>query len=244
MWNDFECERFIFEERQAIIVYPKCPQNGKMLLKTEYLDAFPGFDTAMLERGYCLIHISHQSRWAPDNETDIMAKFVAFCAKKLGLSSKCVVEGLSCGGLQAAKLAELYPETVSVLYLDAPVLNILSMFGLGECKCEGLEKFQREIIATYGVSSSTIVNFRKSPIDNMKPLIENNIPVIMLYGNADTTVIYEENGKVLENYYLENGGTIKVISRSMCPHHPHGLDDPSVIIDFIEENICRVSGEN
>ena len=90
-----------------------------------------------------------------------MAKFVHYCAQKLGLPPKCIVEGLSCGGLQAAKLVQLYPETVSVLYLDAPVLNILSMFGLGECKCDGLEGLRREIIATYGVNSSTIVNFRE-----------------------------------------------------------------------------------
>ena len=87
MWNDFECERFIFEERQAIIVYPKCAKNGKILLKTEYLDAFPGFDMAMLERGYCMIHISHQSRWAPDIETEIMAKFVRFCANSINGSN-------------------------------------------------------------------------------------------------------------------------------------------------------------
>ena len=72
----------------------------------------------------------------------------------------------------------------------------------------------------------------------MKPLIENNIPVIMLYGNADMTVIYEENGKVLENYHIENSSKIKVISKSMCGHHPHGLDDPSPVVAFIEENVC------
>ncbi len=43
-------------------------------------------------------------------------------------------------------------------------------------------------------------------------------------------------GKVLEDYYKENGGIIKVISRSMCGHHPHGLDDPTIIVNFIEEH--------
>ena len=63
--------------------------------------------------------------------------------------------------------------------------------------------------------------------------------MIMLYGNADGVVIYEENGRVLEDFYRENGGVLKVISRSMCGHHPHGLDDPSVIIEFIEQNMIR-----
>jgi hypothetical protein len=90
-------------------------------------------------------------------------------------------------------------------------------------------------VATYGVSKSTIVNFRKSPIDYMEPLIEHNIPVIMLFGNADNVVIYEENGKVLEDYYKEHNGTIKVIAKSMCGHHPHGLEDPTLIIEFVEK---------
>ena len=234
MWNDFKTKKFIFAERDATIVYPDCEPNGKMLLKTEYLDAFPNFDIEMLKRGYYLIHISHQSRWAPDEETHIMADFVRHCAKELNASERCVLEGMSCGGLQAARFAELYPELTAVMYLDAPVLNILSMAGLGECKHENLDKVWRELVATYGVSRSTIVNFRKSPIDNMSPLIENNIPVIMLYGNADNIVVYEENGKVLEEYYKEHGGKIKVIAKSMCEHHPHGLEDVTPIIEFVE----------
>lgn len=234
MWNEFEMKTFFFEERKAFIVYPKTKPNGRLLLKTEYMDAFPNFDISMLEKGYHLIHITHCSRWAPDEETNIMAEFVRFCAKELNASERCIIEGLSCGGLQATKFAELYPELTSVLYLDAPVLNILSMVGLGECKGDFVDEFWREIVATYGVSRSTIVNFRKSPIDNMEPLIENAIPIIMLYGNADNIVIYEENGKVLEDYYKSHGGIIKVISKSMCQHHPHGLENPEPIIEFIE----------
>lgn len=237
MFNNYQTKEFIFKERNAIIIFPKCKPNGKMILKTEYLDAFPDFDISMLERGYYLIHIYHHTRWASDEENNIMADFVRYCSKELGTDKKCILEGMSCGGLQAVKFAEEYPELVSVMYLDAPVLNILSMAGLGECRNQVVGQCWREIVSTYNVDRSTIINFRKSPIDNMTPLIENNIPIIMLYGNADDVVIYEENGKVLENYYKQHGGNIKVISRSMCGHHPHGLTDPTPIIDFIENNI-------
>ena len=50
MWNEFDTKKFVFSERKAIIIFPKVAANGKMLLKTEYLDAFPEFDIAMLER--------------------------------------------------------------------------------------------------------------------------------------------------------------------------------------------------
>ena len=234
MFENFEMKKFVFKDRDAIIISPNCKSNGRMLFKTEYLEEFTKFDTAMLERGYHLIHINHSTRWASDEENDIMADFVRYCAKQLDVEKKCILEGLSCGGLQAAKLAETYPELVDVIYLDNPVLNILSMVGLGECKHEAVSKFWREIVTTYQVNRSTIINFRKSPIDNMQPLIDNDIPIIMIHGNADDVVIYEENGRVLENFYKENGGRIKVITKSMCGHHPHGLDDPSVIIEFVE----------
>ena len=68
MWNEFKSETFIFAERQAVIVYPDCEPNGRLLLKTEYLNAFPNFDIEMLKRGYYLIHVSHRSRWAPDED--------------------------------------------------------------------------------------------------------------------------------------------------------------------------------
>jgi len=237
MWNAFESKEFLFMERKATIVYPKTEPNGKMILKTEYLDAFPKLDIAMLERGYYLIHITHFSRWAPDEETAIMAEFVKHCAKELGITDgKCILEGMSAGGMQAVRLAELYPELCAVMYLDAPALNLLSLAGHGELKQEKVDVFWREIASTFNVTRTSIINFRKSPIDNMEPLIENNIPVIMLYGNADDDVIYEENGKVLEDFYKANNGNMKTIVRSMGKHHPHGLDDPTPIIDFIEKN--------
>ncbi len=237
LWNGFKIEEFIFAERKARLVYPDCEKNGKLLLKTEYWDAFPNLEIECLKRGYCLCNIEHYTRWGASEEIDIMADFVRHVAKKLGFKEKCIPVGMSCGGLQGTLLAEKYPELVSVLYLDAPVLNILSMANLGECPVTAASAlFWRELVATYGFSRSTIVNFRKSPIDNMAPLIENNIPIIMLYGNMDNVVVYEENGKVLENYYKENGGIMKVIPRSMCEHHPHGLDDPTPIINFIEEH--------
>ena len=162
--------------------------------------------------------------------------YVDFISKEFSLSEKCVPIGMSCGGLQGARFAEEYPELTAVLYLDNPVLNILSMYGLGAIDDPGVAAFRREIINTFNVDDSTILNFRNSPIDKMEKLIENNIPVLLIYGNADPVVIYRENGKVLEDYYKANGGNIKVICRTMAKHHPHGLVDPTPIIEFVEEN--------
>jgi len=234
MWNGFEERNFIFQEREAKIIIPNCTPNGRLILKTEYWDAFPNFEIEMVKRGYYLCFISHQTRWAPDHETKIMAEFVEYVAQQLNIPAKCAAVGMSCGGLQALRLAQLYPHLIAALYLDAPVCNILSMAGLGDKTLN--EETWRELINTYGFSRASVVNFRRSPIDFMDILIEHDIPIIMLYGNKDTAVFYEENGKVLEDFYRENGGRMKVICRSMKGHHPHSLDDPTPIITFVEEN--------
>lgn len=235
LWNGFKIEEFEFNGRVARIVYPNIKPNGRIVLKTEYWDAFPSFEIEMVKRGYYLCNVSHYNRWATDDEIDIMAEFVKFVSQKLGASEKCILVGMSCGGLQAAKLTEKYPHLTSVMYIDAPVLNILSLAGLGTAKDKDL--FWDELVKAHGFTRSTITTYRKSPIDNLKVLLDNNVPIIMVYGEIDDVVVYEENGKVLEDYYKNNGGIIKIISKPDCNHHPHGLEDNTEIIEFVEKYI-------
>jgi pimeloyl-ACP methyl ester carboxylesterase len=139
---------------------------------------------------------------------------------------------MSCGGLVAVNFAAKYPEHVSALYLDAPVMNLLSCpAGLGKADNGMLPEF----IKATGMSLSELICYREHPIDKMQLLLENRIPVILLYGDSDNIVPYEENGAVLEKYYRENGGTIVSIGRVNCAHHPHGLDDNTPVIEFVEK---------
>ena len=235
--SQFESKYFFFEGRDAMIIYPSCPSNGKLMLKTEYLSAFPHFEVAMLRRGYTLCFLSHPTRWAPDSEIQVTAAFVRHVAEELGMEPKCIAIGMSCGGLQALRLAEMYPELISVLFLDAPVTNLLSLAGLGASTCKSNQTFWDEMVKTYGFTRSSIICFRKSPIDNMAPLIENNIPIIMVYGDADDVVLYEENGQILEDYYREKGGDLCIVRVPGRWHHPHSMEDPTPIIEFVEAHL-------
>ncbi len=237
MFDNCVMDKFVFEGHNAIVVHPSTRANGKWIWKAEYFDAFPNFEEAMTARGYHICYIEHATRWAPDSEVGLSARFLTYIAEKYNLDTRGIAVGMSCGGLMATRLAEAHPELIDVLYLDAPVMNILSLAGLGEMHDASVDQFYREIVDTYGLSRWSLVTFRQSPIDNMQPLLEHNIPVIMLYGNADDVVIYRENGRVLEDYYHKNGGTIKVICKSMVGHHPHGLEDPTPIIKFVEAHL-------
>ena len=237
MLEEFDNIYFFFKGRAARVFFPTCPSNGKLIIKTMYLSAFPYFEAEMLKRGYTVCYVGHASRWAPDDETHLTAEFIRFVAAKLNLDPKCIAVGLSCGGGQAVRLAELYPELVSVLFLDAPVMNLLSLAGLGVCIPKEARIFYSEMVTTYGFTKSTLINFRKSAIDYMEPLIENNISVVMLYGDADEVVPYVENGKVLEDYYKENGGDIYCMLIPGRKHHPQSLVDPTPIIEQVEARL-------
>lgn len=231
--NDFEKIKFEFEGRQAVLVFPvKANTNKNWLLKTEYFGAFPDFEIEMLERGWHLAYISNKTRWCLDDDLDIKKKFADYLIKEYGLYKKCVPVGMSCGGLIGSKFAAKYPEYVSALYLDSPVMNLLSCpadMGIGK------SGMMNEFVGATGITASKLICYREHPIDKMDILLKNNIPVIMVYGDSDEIVPYSENGAVLEKYYRDNGGIIECIGKRGCGHHPHGLPDNSVIVQFVEK---------
>lgn len=229
-WQGFSCEEFEFEGRKAIIVFPPKKSN-KWLFKTEYFGAFPDFEIEMLKKGYHIAHVDNITRWNkhPD-DTDVKARFADFISEKYGLKKKCVTVGMSCGGMQSVYFAAKYPEYVSAMYLDAPVINLLSCpAGLGKATNEMFREFEDAI----GMNLTELLSFRNHPLDNFGPLVENNIPVILVAGDSDTVVPYDENGALLEKYYKEHGGNITTIIKPGCNHHPHCLEDNSPIIDFV-----------
>ena len=93
-----------------------------------------------------------------------------------------------------------------------------------------------EFLGATGMTLSDLITYREHPIDKMHLILENKIPVILVYGDSDEIVPYVENGAVFEKYYRENGGEIVAIGKPGCGHHPHGLEDPTPIIDFVEKH--------
>ena len=236
LWNGFRRIDFEFEGREATLVFPETAnENRNWLLKTEYFEAFPDFQVQMLRRGWHLAYIKNITRWCLEEDLDRKKRFADFLREEYGLYEKCVPVGMSCGGLIATKLAAKYPECVSCLYLDAPVMNFLSCpAGLG---IGGNDLFQEFIDAT-GMGLPELICYREHPIDKMPSLLQNSIPIMLVYGDADLVVPYTENGALLEKYYKENGGEIVVIGKEGCGHHPHGLPDNTPIIEFVEKH-CK-----
>lgn len=230
-WNGFERLDFVFEGHPAILVLPKAPVDGnKWMLKTEYFGAFPGFELEMLAKGYYLAYVESETRWHGATDDDTKERFCTFLQQEFSLCGKCLPVGMSCGGMQAVYFAAKYPRRVAALYLDAPVMNLLSCpVGVGMAN----DELYADFVAKTGRTKSELINFRNHPIDNLEPILENRIPVYLICGDSDDVVPFEENGKVLYERFKARGADISLILKSGCGHHPHGLEDNTPLLDFV-----------
>lgn len=233
LWNNFKRLDFEFEGRNAILICPdEAVEGNKWLYKTEYFGAFPNFEIEMVKKGYFLAHVQNTHRLCPEEDTDMRPRFCEFLKENFGLNEKCLPVGMSCGGMQAVYFAAKYPQYVAALYIDAPVLNLLSWpLGLGNCKGPSVDEFNKYV----GIPINEMLNYRNHPIDHKEELLKSGIPVFMISGDSDVIVPYEENGKMLTDYFRANGGNITEIIKPGCDHNPHGLDDLTPLLDFVKK---------
>lgn len=234
-WNGFPAENFVFEGHEATVVFPeeetKC---GGLVLKTEYQHHFPeAAEIPLLKLGYHVCFVENDNRFGQPDDLDRKARFVRYLQEKYGLRKKCVPVGFSCGGMIGLYFAERYPELVSCLYIDAPVVNFMS-WPCGFGKETVTKPHINEILASLRLKSlAELMAYRKMPLDKIPSLIEKKIPLVMASGDSDTVVPYHENGIFVEHAYKEAGLPIEVYIKPGGDHHPHGIPDPTPIVNFI-----------
>ncbi|MBQ3221980.1 MAG: hypothetical protein IJC54_07030 [Clostridia bacterium] len=235
LWREkYERFDFVFEGRKAILVRPeKEKANGRWLLKTVYFDAFQDLEEALVSRGFHLAYLDNHNRWGTADDLDAKARFRDLLVQEFGLSEKCVPIGMSCGGLHAIKQAARYPDMVEMLYLDAPVVDQLSCpmgFGVGS----GIAvSAQQEMLDALGLTRAQMIAYRDHPLDNIPKLIEKRIPLVLVWGDSDTIVPFEENGLHVKTAYEQTDIPALFIGKAGCDHHPHGPYDMQPVIDFI-----------
>ena len=88
----------------------------------------------------------------------------------------------------------------------------------------------------YGLKTEEDVeNFKAGSIYNCSIVAKAKIPVIHVYGDADESAPYAENTALVEKQFKKEGGTIKIIRKEGVGHHPHCLEAPTPIVNFILE---------
>lgn len=234
-WNGFTRHRFTVDGCEAWVVEPKTALPGKpWSWCLEFPDAFVERCAApqLLARGFYHAHISVGNTFGcPAAVKHFYAFYDAVCVQ--GLASKVALIGLSRGGLYAYRWAAENPEKVSVIYGDAPVCDFKSWPG-GKGKGAGSKSDLNALMTCYHFKDEAeAMAYMGNPVDILAPLAKANVALIHVVGDADEVVPVAENTAIVEKRYRELGGEIRVIHKPGVGHHPHGLENPAPVVDFI-----------
>ncbi len=199
----------------------------------EFYGHEPQTDLALLQHGYHIVYVNARNLYGAPVAMRIWENLHALL-RDCGLTGKITLIGMSRGGLYCYHWAALHPETVSVIYGDAPVCDFKSWPGVDGRGNPATAKSWTELLQAYGFKDNAeALAYDKNPVDNLAPLARAGIAIIHVVGDADTTVPVGENTAIVERRYRELGGTIEVIHKPGVAHHPHSLVDPTPIVDFI-----------
>ncbi len=227
------CTAWVVEPKQAL---PGKPWSWCL----EFPDAFTGRCAApqLLAAGFHHAHIAVGNTFgSPPAQKHFVAFHAALVAK--GLAAKAALIGISRGGLYSYRFASENPDKVAVIYGDAPVCDFKSWPG-GKGMSKGSPKDWAALMKLYEFpTEEDALAYLGNPIDVLSTLAEAGIPLIHVVGDADDVVPVAENAAIIEQRYRALKGTIEVIHKAGVGHHPHGLDDPTPVVDFIVGHTTR-----
>ncbi|HRZ37218.1 MAG TPA: GDSL-type esterase/lipase family protein [Candidatus Paceibacterota bacterium] len=243
-WQGFDRYDFEFAGKPAIVVVPREPRPGRpWAWRGEFFGAFANADIELVSRGFHLAYLGVPDLFGSPAAVAAWTAFHEVLTTEYKLAGKVALIGLSRGGLYCYNWAAANPDKVSCIYADAAVCDFKSwpggkVKGLG--RGDGSAAEWEKLLKAYGFQSDAeAVAYRGNPVDSLRPLAEARIPLLHVYGDADTVVPADENTGVVATRYRELGGSITLIPKPGVGHHPHGLADPMTIVDFIIEHAGR-----
>lgn len=216
------------------IVLPRHEAKGKpWVLRARFWGHQPQADIALLERGFHIAYCDVADLYGAPEATRRWDKFYKQLVKA-GFSKKVVLEGMSRGGPIVYNWAMANPDKVACIYADAPVMDLTSWpggFGTGKGSKEDTDRMMQ----VYGFNTlGELKSYSGRHIDRIAgAMAKARIPAVHVVGDADEVVPYAENTKLLEEALDRNGWPLTVIHKPGIGHHPHSLDNPAPIVDFI-----------
>lgn len=233
IWEGYELETGIYKGYEYGIVFPEKEVPGHPYVwRTEFFGAFPSVDLAMLKEGYAIVYYRISDMYGSPKAVELMEAFQPFIQEKYGLSAQAVLFGFSRGGLYALHYGAKCPERIAALYLDAPVVDIYSWPG-GCFSGEGSPAEWEECRKLWNLSHESYLDTVYGAVDR---LLTWSVPLIIVAGGKDETVPWQENGRLLQKAYERGGAAFQLIMKPECGHHPHSLENPSPVVDFLLKN--------
>ena len=150
------------------------------------------------------------------------------------------MSSMSRGTLSLFRWATENPEKVNSIYVDNGVCNVLSwpagkLVPGNKSIASGAPSSWEDFKKKFGYKTDAeALKTKESPIDLLEPLAKAKVPILLVCGDKDHAVPYEENDAILEKRYKALGGDVKVIVEKKG--HSHGMKDPTPILEFIRKH--------
>jgi len=233
LFHSYDRYDFTYTSRPCVVVVPKAVATGKpWIWRARFFGHEPQTDVALLEQGFHVAYIDVADLFGSPQAVALWDQFHAYLTQVHGLAPKPALEGMSRGGLIIYNWAAKNPDKVGCIYADAPVCDIKSWPG-GRGAGPGSASDWTKCLQAYGMTKTQALVAKCNPIDQLEPLARAGIPLLHVVGDADEVVPVAENTAILEQRYRALGGSIQVIHKPGIGHHPHSLEDPAPIVEFV-----------
>lgn len=221
---------FVFDGREAIVVTPEHSSEGKpWIWRPAFFGLFDSVDRALLEKGFHVVYYDLTHGYGAPSTLDAGDRFYRFVVDSISLSPKVTLEGLSRGGFFVLNWAARNPSAVACIYVDAPVCNLLSWPGRQQSDLwkDALNLWN---MTDEEATGECLAAFR---MDLLEPLARAGVPVFTVCGDSDDVVPYKDNMQIWRDRYSALGAPVELILKPGIGHHPHSLENPEPIVDFI-----------
>lgn len=230
-WNKIDLD---VDGRAAFLIEPAEPAAGRpWIWRTEFFGHQPQADIALLEHGFHVAYIDVQNLYGGPTAMQAMDALYTSVTTEFKLSPKVVLEGFSRGGLFAINWAARQPDHVACIYNDAPVCDFLS-WPKGQGQGKGSPQDWQRLKQVYGFSDEQQAAASSlNPIHQVAVLAKAKIPLLHVCGATDDVVPISENSLIVQQIYEQYAAPMTLISKPHCNHHPHSLQDPTRIVNFV-----------
>lgn len=239
IWHGHSRVVFEFEGHAAWIVEPKgeWAQDHPWTWTMQWADAFVERTGVLdlLAKGWRHVHIDTFRHRMDDEGLRVSRAFQQFLVEELGFAPKARLVGMSWGGFFSIRYAAAFPGCVARIYLDAPLLTFGGGFGATAEAPLGAAS-QIGPWAAMPPENGDWHADPRMPVNMAEAVAKAGIPILLLYGGQDQTVIPAFNCEPFAERFRAAGGDIRVDKRGGYGHHPHGEEHgrTHVIADFLE----------
>jgi pimeloyl-ACP methyl ester carboxylesterase/lysophospholipase L1-like esterase len=228
-WHGFD---MVVDGDNRVVVPHEVADGKPWVWRARFFGVEPQFDIAMLKLGYYVVYCDVSHLYGSPAAVERWNAFYNYLRFEHLFADRAVLEGFSRGGLIVYNWAAENPDKVSVIYADAPVMDVKS-WPAGKGMGCGSEADWRQCLEAYNMTEEQALAYKGQPLDKLDILAKAGIPIIHVVGDLDEVVPVNENTAVAEKRYKELGGVFEVIHKGDISHHPHSLEDPQPLVDFV-----------